>query len=425
MKTSSLVLALTLSVFLAPHADATSYTFSELGSWGYAAPPATDGSTVSVSSNPGGWLNQISTFGYTSADTPNLVVQAVSPSAWPWTMGTTIPGSSETFTRVGPPSISEGAVAFAGMGGITADTAKFGVYTNLGGTLTTVADLQTIVPGTTGTFSYFDETTVSIRGNAVVFSATDADYKWGVYRSQSGTLEKLVNADTAPPSTPSGEPPNAPFGYFSDTDYQNGELVFQSGSGIFLRKPDGVLVTVVNINTPIPNDPSGGTRVYMWDVNIAGEDVIFKWGSDWGIGIYRWNDSSGLTSIVDRFIGAAGIGEVVTDMEGNLAFELGDSIYIDDIADPDPYRRLIGNGDQLLGKNVLRVDMGGQGLGDGTVAFKALFDDGSSGLFLAKPLKSEIPEPPSLALMFAALCPLMISSKRCKRRPISRRESGC
>lgn len=418
MKTSLLVLALTLGLLLSPHSGATTYTFSELDSWGYAAPPATDGSTVAVSSNPGGWLNQISTFGYTSAATPTLVAQAVSAS-WPYTPGTTIPGSSVTFTRVGPPSISAGAVAFAGMGGIDAATAKFGIYTNLGGSLTTVADLQTAAPGSTGTFGYFDETTVSMRGNAVIFSATDSDGKWGVYRSQNGMLEKLVNADTTPPSPLSGEPPNAPFGYFSDTDYRNGNLVFQSGSGIFMRKTDGSLVTIVNINTPIPNDPSGGTRVFMWDVNIASGDVIFKWGSDWGLGIFRWNESAGLSNIVDRAIGAAGIGEVVTDAEGNLAFELGDAIYLDTIADLDPYQRIVGNGDQLAGRSVVRVDMGPQGLGNGTLAFKALFSDGSSGLFLATPVTSEVPEPASLALVLVALG-FMLASSRKTRQPLSR-----
>lgn len=411
MKKTSFVTVLALGLFFNTHADATTYTFSELTSWGSSAPPATDGSTVAVSSNPGGWLNRISTFGYNAASTPTLVAEAVSASWWP-TQGTTIPGSSVGFTRVGPPSISDGAIAFAGSGGFDATSAKSGVFTNLGGVLKTVADLQTTVPGSTGTFSYFDEQTVIMRGDAVVFSAADAGGKWGVYRSQGGVLEKLIDADTPPPSSPAGQPPNAPFGYFSDTDYRNGSLAFQSGNGIFVRRPDGSLDTIVAGHTAIPDDPSGGLWVYMWDIHLAADDVVFKWGSDWGIGVYRWNDSTGMTNIVDRTAGLAGIGEIATDAEGNLAFELGDAIYIDEVSDADPYLRLIGSGDQLAGKVLSRVDMSDQGLGDGTVAFKAYFGDGSSGLFLANPVTSKVPEPASLALMLIALGLLAVSARR-------------
>jgi hypothetical protein len=405
------VLALAAGVVISTPAWAGGYSFSQIGAsgyWGYAAmyaaTPATDGQTT-VLSLPLPSNNSISTLANTQLETDRLVAHSWNRPPY----GSPIPDSSVNFSRIGTPSISGGAVAFAGSGGTNADDWQGGIYSNLGGTLKTVASLSTPVPGASGNFTYFDENTVTIRGSAVVFSATDADYKWGVYRSLGGAIERLVHADTAPPAIPPGQAPNAPFGYFSDIDYKNGKLGFQSGSGIFVRNENGSITTVANAHTPIPSDHPDSFASNMWDVNLAGDDVIFKWATQWGVGLYRWNEANGIEAVVDRSAGAPGLGDVVTDLEGNLAFELGGAIYVDDLA--NPYRRLLGVGDVLAGKTVVAVDMGNQGLGGGTVAFKAYFDDGSAGLFLANPVGA-VPEPETYAMMLAGLVLLGLARRR-------------
>jgi hypothetical protein len=55
--------------------------------------------------------------------------------------------------------------------------------------------------------------------------------------------------------------------------------------------------------------------------------------------------------------------------------------------------------------------MGNQGLGGGTVAFKAYFDDGSAGLFLANPVGA-VPEPETYAMMLAGLVLLGLARRR-------------
>ena len=112
---------------------------------------------------------------------------------------TPVPGSSCTFTEFSDrASIDRGCVAFHALtdNGVT-DRAP-GIYTNLGGQLRVVADLNTEIPDGTGNFvdltSFYGP---SIDGRRIAFHGFGEGGQQGVYCESHGRLLKVVDLNTA------------------------------------------------------------------------------------------------------------------------------------------------------------------------------------------------------------------------------------
>src|ERR1041385_544231 len=76
---------------------------------------------------------------------------------------TPVPGGTGTFSLFYAPAISAGRVAFQ-------DVTNTGIFTNISGQLASVANLSTLIPGTSSHFLGFGQGHVSFDGSTVMFS---------------------------------------------------------------------------------------------------------------------------------------------------------------------------------------------------------------------------------------------------------------
>ena len=103
---------------------------------------------------------------------------------------TTIPGSTTTFGSFGNPVVDNGLVAF---GALDSAFNPAGLYASEGGSLITLADLQTPVPGGQGVFSGFGTGPV-LGAGSVAFVGGDTTGTQGIYVRRNGTLHKVISA---------------------------------------------------------------------------------------------------------------------------------------------------------------------------------------------------------------------------------------
>ncbi len=106
-----------------------------------------------------------------------------------------IPGGIGNFTSFGEPTIENGKVAFLGRG-----SGQEGIYTNLSGSLVSVADFNTLVPtGGGGSFARFGNP--SMDGGAIAFAGDEGAVfgPKGIYSTASGSLALVVNENTLVP----------------------------------------------------------------------------------------------------------------------------------------------------------------------------------------------------------------------------------
>ncbi|HET7468680.1 MAG TPA: hypothetical protein VFJ81_03360, partial [Gemmatimonadales bacterium] len=109
---------------------------------------------------------------------------------------TPIPGGSGTFNTFTSPSVSDYGVAFfASRTG--SPPAGVGLYLSRNGALNTLANYQTAVPNTGGTFSGFGAPTIG--GSAVAFHAIGSNGSQGIYLWRNGTLSVVADLTTPVP----------------------------------------------------------------------------------------------------------------------------------------------------------------------------------------------------------------------------------
>jgi hypothetical protein len=101
---------------------------------------------------------------------------------------TPIPGRSALFSVFGDPVLDRGTVVFGGFG---ARFPEGGIYAGNGGALTTLADLNTPIPGGQGTITSLELPAVS-RGR-MAFIGADATSTRGLYVRVNGTLQKVIS----------------------------------------------------------------------------------------------------------------------------------------------------------------------------------------------------------------------------------------
>jgi hypothetical protein len=111
---------------------------------------------------------------------------------------TPVPGSTGTFTDFSDrPSTDGGCVAFHARIEGNQRVGDPGIYTNLGGTLRVVADLNTPIPGGVGNFTDFTAFYgPGIDGGRIAFRGLGAGGQEGVYCESNGQLFKVVDLNT-------------------------------------------------------------------------------------------------------------------------------------------------------------------------------------------------------------------------------------
>jgi hypothetical protein len=225
---------------------------------------------------------------------------------WDFTLiannSTTVPGSSGTFTFFDAPTLSAGTVAFAGYAG--PNQTSPGIYTGTaGGPIALIANTSTATPGTFSTFSGFERPAID-GGGEVAFVATSKDGTAGVYAQEGGTLSAIADTHTA---TPGFNGNFSAFGVSSGSaSIDKGTVAFAAFSlggggadqGIY-TSTHGTLSLVADRSTALAFGSGTENFIFISRPTINNGNVIFQAiGSGSDAGVYELKGGS-LTRIID------------------------------------------------------------------------------------------------------------------------------
>lgn len=341
----------------------------------------------------------------------------------------------------GRPVISGSNVTFEGQSFI--GPGDRGIYAEIGGVLTAIADINTAVPGTVATtFSTFDRGP-SIHGSTVAFFGKGGAAE-GIYAGSGGALTTVADLTTSGTDSLGN---SVPFVSFGDVDYDGANFAFRGVTneiGIWSGNPGSGFTAIVDTETPAPS----GIQNYKnflstTNVLIDGADSAFQ-------GKYRlFNFLTTSFTRTNMVLGGtlqelAPVAALIPDPGtgvtafsscnpnlpnefsldgGQMAFRAFCSnpggIYL---TDGDIYEKLIDKNDTLDGKTIALLFIGSHSLSAGNVAFGAVFDDGSRGIYLASEQNavsavSAVPEPATVALFGVGLVGLVALRQRRRARP--------
>ena len=261
-----------------------------------------------------------------------------------------------------------------------------GIYTTDAGGLSKTVGFGQPAPGG-GVFSTIAH--VSRQGNNMAYDA-NVSFGPGVNGifTRIGGVNELV-ADTTT-EIPGSEPIVFTGGSFSDPDISGQNVAFRAGAsaliGVYARI-DGTLVKVADRKDTQPGSvkPFSTFTVPV----ISGRQVAFRGVGDFQ-GIYV-GDGGSLTVIAQTFDPAPGgstfngFAQNVSTDGGEVAFSGAGSGFIGlFVSDPSGLCRVIDTNDTLEGKDVTQVFMGRDSYSVGMLSFRAVFSDGSRGIYLAK-----------------------------------------
>jgi len=127
-----------------------------------------------------------------------------------------------------------------------------------------VADTSTMIPGGTGSFGFFD--TPAISGDAIVFGGGQQGGGFGLYRSQAGSIQTLVDTNTP---VPEGEGNFAGISEYASSDQGVAFIGYDSDfqSGVFLA--NGGLQKI----GPIGFGPDGYSE--LRGLAMDGQNVVY------------------------------------------------------------------------------------------------------------------------------------------------------
>lgn len=350
---------------------------------------------------PTPWISfgNVAFFGAGSAGQAGIYLLPPGPPTRIADQNTVIPGAaSDTFTMFqSNPSISGNNVVFAG-----GDATHTGVYASIGGTLTTIADLTTTIPGGTGMFSTFQ--TPGVSGSGVAFIGGDGATQTGVYRCYPPSpCTPVADTHTA---IPGGIGNFASFlpNPFPGVGISGGNVAFIGGDatftqmGVYAAYPASPFFPIADQTTQAPGQPAGTLFLLFTDVSISGTAVAFRGlsspdgGKDVFDGVYVAAPPSPISAIADTSTpvpGGAGsfsaFGVVSID-PSHVAFEGFSSggavkgIYTNA---GGGLTKIIDTTDMLGGKQVSAVNLGPGGFSGDQVVFAVDFTDGSHAVSVA------------------------------------------
>lgn len=312
-------------------------------------------------------------------------------------------GSGATFGLRDPsPSLSGDNVAFKGARVVGHEVGASGTYARIGGSLTVIADEDTLVPDGSGRrFGFFFEPP-SIDGEQVAFWAERENLPGqfeefeGIYLRSGGSLSVVAD-----PTTPVPDGSGNTFAFVSRPSLDGGDVAFGGSrlapppfgyfKGIYLRSMAGSLSVVADGNTPVPGGAVSAFREFGAPSLDAG-NVAFIAGDDSSIeGVYA--RVGGVLRLVADVQTPVPDGAGATFTRFSEASLSGENVAY--LADPDSghqgiyalFRgelvKVIDTSDILDGKEVAELSFGREGLSGNQVTFLAEFSDDSQGIFVA------------------------------------------
>jgi hypothetical protein len=151
--------------------------------------------------------------------------------------GTAVPGGSGNFINFGDPSLYNGSVAFQGESGAVMSSDE-GIYTNVGGSLNVVADEGTAVPGGTGNFINFGDPSlyngsVAFQGESGAVMSSDE----GIYTNLGGSLSLVADESIEVPGAG-----GATFLSFQELSHDATNVAFVGEHGPVMSATRGIFV---------------------------------------------------------------------------------------------------------------------------------------------------------------------------------------
>lgn len=255
---------------------------------------------------------------------------------------TLFPGSADTLATVSSyPTIDNGQIAFYGG---TSGGVRQGVFRYEPGVgLTTIATLDSTVPGTTRKFEGLIIARYGLDHGRVTFlgyaASAEPDFSYGIYAGSGGEIEMLYDRTTLIPGT------SLPFGFFGYQSLRGGRVAFGGADNLatpteygIYNDAGGTLHTIVTLATPTPDGT--GTFKNMYEPSFNGQSIAF-------CGVHQDNKRG-----------------IYTDYGGTL-------------------QRVAAPGDVVGSRTVSNVFMLWGAMDANQIAFSIAFTDGSSGIAVA------------------------------------------
>lgn len=379
------VLGIALCTGLSLHADAQRYTFQPLVLSDTTFDPFSFGAPVLNSS---GFV----------AFSANLLDGTSGIFRSDGTAVTTIADTQGNFNRFGDPTINaSGQVGFEGS---PSTPRGEGIFRGSGGAVTLIAGTRNV-----GDFDFVNASPSINSSGRVAFIGeriVGGNFIDGVYAGSGGAVGAIYDTTSAF-SDFTGNPSlndNGTVAFLATLNNGAGGL-FVGNGGAFQTAADdsGIFTSVFGFSDPSlnargdvaftaglnpdPNDPTGSVRT----------------------GVFLYENGVLQTVLEGDFSQIASLSDVSLNNNGDVAFVLSPDFTqqvlltgADLLND-----RVIGTGDLLLGRTITSLTFSREGFNDnGQLAFTALFDDGTSGVFLASPLAA-VPEPGSFALLVGVM----------------------
>jgi cysteine-rich repeat protein len=306
---------------------------------------------------------------------------------------TAIPGGSGNFTDIGTTfgtgsvSFDGLSVAFRGLGSSGQD----GIYTNEGGTLRVVADTTTAIPGGAGNFvGFYKDASIDAGSIALVGGDTTSLPFRGVYTEIGGVLSVVADTDTANPFAAGN------YAGFDIVSLDGDDVAFRAFGTSWLglvTHIGGVFNVVIDPNTPIP-DGAGNFGSFGAPTMDAGNVVAIA-GSPGALGAYT--DLGGMLRVVadantpvpggsGNFGDLSFFGPLAAIDSGNIAFSGFDEGFTVTGVYAEMFASLISvvdTNDVLDGLSPIDLHVGPEALSGTELAFWAELSDGSEAVYVA------------------------------------------
>jgi hypothetical protein len=321
-----------------------------------------------------------------------------------YTQQTPIPSGTGNFNSVSLPAVQGPNMVFIGGGSANQE----GVFTDIGGSLQAVANLNTPIPGGTGNFTAFGAGfgLPVLSGGSVAFGAAGSGTQGGIYRWTGGAISVVANTSTMQPGgagaleTLSGAAiDGSRVAFFGSRPLTGGG--FRAG----LYVSDGMTLSIAaDTTTPVPGGSGnfgafGGPSLTGQTVVFIGQDSMGNDGvyaSTGGLVTRLYDMNSPVPNGVGNF---TGFGTQVSVDGANVAF-----YGVDSAGTPGIFASFGGNLIKIIDSNMmldgqtinpLSLGLATNQLSGNQVAFYALLGDGTFGVYTA----TVVPEPSALALL--------------------------
>lgn len=216
---------------------------------------------------------------------------------------TLMPGRPDTFDRFGWPAVAGNQFAFLGFHHYTTNSLESyrAVYVSSNGVLTTLADTNTPLPGIGGTF-VSSSSQVGFDGETVAWWGINQDTNGGIFRITRTTPiasvsdESMNNPATGLPFDGFISPPNVTTGRVYHVGHDEG-----FNSVLLYRDAGGPLTVIAKPGDPVPGRALTFDSV-GYPFQVSSRSGCFFDGADGAgyYGIFHWNGTTS-TKVIDTF----------------------------------------------------------------------------------------------------------------------------